>query len=116
MVEEKKNDEKLFRGYLDMAENRIVQILNGGKLNSITVLSVIINLMQLAESFTGLPGASKKLVVLEAIKRFIFVSNPENVEGTIDIDLLSGLVDTMINIEKGEITIKFDPKKCCPCF
>lgn len=75
----------------------------------INILNICVVAMQKVEKFNNLSGSDKKQVVLSGITQVL-----KNRGGDSNLtSLLPSFIDTSISIEKGEINISIDGKKCC---
>lgn len=71
--------------------------------------TVIIKCMKLVELLSGLTGAEKSEMVRKAIHRFLKDRDlPE-----IGDNVLSGIIDTFVLLDKNQLKIKRRIKKCC---
>jgi len=75
----------------------------------INILNICVVAMQKVEKFNNLSGSDKKQVVLSGITQVL-----KNRGGDSNLtSLLPSFIDTSISIEKGELNISIDGKKCC---
>ena len=86
------------------------QILAGAKLNASNLTVILVNLMQILETYPKLTGPQKKEVILAAINMLIDDQN-DNVEDAETLKLLvkmtlPNLIDTLVSIDKKQINIK----------
>ena len=86
------------------------QILAGAKLNASNLTVILVNLMQIIETYPKLTGPQKKEVILAAINMLIDDQN-DNVEDAETLKLLvkmtlPNLIDTLVSIDKKQINIK----------
>jgi hypothetical protein len=98
---------------LQMDINELVHYLENfigeGVVNILNILNICVVAMQKVEKFNKLSGSDKKQVVLGAISQII-----KNKGGDDNLTtLLPSFIDTSISIEKGELNISINGKKCC---
>lgn len=86
------------------------QILAGTKLNASNLTVILVNLMQIIETYPKLTGPQKKEVILGGINILIDDQN-DNVEDAEILKLLvkmtlPNLIDTLVSIDKKQVNIK----------
>ena len=86
------------------------KILAGAKLNTSNLTVILVNLMQIVETYPKLTGSQKKEVILAAINMLIDDQN-DNVEDAETLKLLvkmtlPNLIDTLVSIDKKQLNIK----------
>ncbi len=86
------------------------KILAGAKLNTSNLTVILVNLMQIVETYPKLTGYQKKEVILAAINMLIDDQN-DNVEDAETLKLLvkmtlPNLIDTLVSIDKKQLNIK----------
>ena len=85
-------------------------ILSGAKLNSSNLTNILINLMQIVETYPKLSGIQKKEVILASINMLIDDQN-DNVEDSETLKILvkmtlPSLIDNLVKIDKKQLSIK----------
>lgn len=89
---------------------KLKQILAGGKLNASNLTVILVNLMQIVETYPKLTGSQKKEVILASINMLIDDQN-DNVEDAETLKVLikmtlPNLIDTLVSIDTKQLSIK----------
>lgn len=88
----------MMNSYVDQLVASIDSTLGpNGRITSLNLLSICINCMRLVESFPELKGIQKKDLVIKAITKMD--------SDSVIINMLPEMIDTVINLEKGTITV-----------
>ena len=90
-------------------------IIGTGKISAANMVSVLISLMQLVETYDDVKGMQKKAVILDAL-RHIIDDQIEDAQEAANLKLLvqmtlPSVIDTFVSLDKKEMTIKL--KKSC---
>lgn len=88
----------------------VKRLLHGGKLTPTNVVMIMVDLMQIVDTYTTLKGSQKKHVLLSAITMLIDDQN-DNVEDANDLKnlvkmTLPSVIDVVISIDKKQLKIK----------
>jgi len=101
---------------LDRYMDRVYEYLNdmfaNGHVNLIDTASIIISLMQLVAGYSDLRGQQKKDLILRALEKY---DDQHPDEPNLLTVSLSGFIDAMIGVERGELVISVQPEKCMSC-
>lgn len=128
MIDETKTplrDFKLQLPVSDIADKlyKSLSLLVGGeKINTTNVVIIATNLIQIVEKYPKLKGHQKKMLILQVLKKFVedHLENEEEKVVLTFIDLfLPSVIDTIISVDKKEISVKIKKglKTCFPyCF
>ncbi len=96
---------------VDALVKAIENIMGNEEINSVNVLSLCINAMQIVEKMPKMSGEMKKKVVVSAIGELI-----SRRKGDMSLlSLIPQFIDTTINVEKGKIHITINPEEVLSC-
>lgn len=105
---------------IDKLYNSLSRIVEGEKINTTNVVSIVTNLIQIVEKYPDIKGEQKKLLLIHVLKNFVKnnLDDEEKIAVLTFIDLfLPSVIDTIISVDKKEIVIKMKKsfKVCFPC-
>lgn len=87
------------------------EILNGGQITILNILSLCVNAMQSVEKIPKLSSNQKKQIVLDVISKLIQQTGSDNSV----LVLIPHFIDTAISLDKGELQISITPEKVIGC-
>jgi len=99
--------------YVDILYSNLAEILNSDVLTPLNITMALLSTMQIIERFPKLKGKEKKEIVLHAIRKYV---NHHPSSNSVDLNLIPSMIDTMVSLDKGEITIKINTESCLKCF
>lgn len=98
--------------YIDIVYNELCKILKNDHVNLLHTPTILLRLMQLVEEFDDLKGFEKKDLILHVLNKYDQL-HPD--EPNLVIDSLSGFIDLMVGVDRGELVISLQPEKCLSC-
>lgn len=75
-------------------------------------MSIVMNVMQIVESYRSLSGADKKVVVIKVVLDLVGEANIEIMKQILTRTTISNLIEVIIKVAKGEIDFKKKVKGC----
>lgn len=106
-----------FQDMVNVLYKSMEAILDGKKMDLQNISHLVAKLMVEIESICKLDGSSKKSLLMVIMKIYLDKQNGDdtsdlNLESFINI-ALSGMIDTMIAIDKKHISVNLVAKTCC---
>jgi hypothetical protein len=89
----------------------LTRILGKQQLSTSNIMSVVVKLMKVIETFKGIKGSEKRDLIIEVMCRYVKNNYTENesIELTNLINIvLPSIIDTFISIDKKKIKIKIN--------
>lgn len=97
---------------VDKVVSSLEALIGGEEITPATVVSLVINCMQIVETVPNLPGQEKKDLVVAGVRKLL---EKKGVDTGI-LALVPSVIDVLISVEKGLVKIaptKEEVKKCC---
>lgn len=80
------------------------------EINAVNVLQICLLMMKHVESFKLMSGKEKKNAVLNALRELI---QRRGGAASLSMDIIPAFIDSVIQVDKGSISIHIDPTSCC---
>ena len=103
---------KTVKDFSDTLLDSLNDLVKDDGLTILNIASIVVSLMKIAEKFPNVPGSQRKKLIMEVLVRF----KTEHPDCTIDLGLVASMIDVMVSIDKGELSIH-EVKSCLgSCF
>lgn len=94
--------------YVDMLYDSLSELVSGEELTPLNVTTVLVNLMQVTETYPTLHGVEKKQLIMRVLEKYVN-QHPGN---GLDLSMIPPTIDMLVDLDRGKIAIKLDPA-CC---
>jgi hypothetical protein len=100
--------------YVDIVYDSLCDMIEDGHANLLDTATMVLGLMQLVEEYDDLTGSEKKSLILRVLEKYDEL-HPD--DPNLITDSLSGFINVMVGIDRGELVIQIHPVKCLSaCF
>jgi hypothetical protein len=101
--------------FTNILVDEMIKILDGKKLTTTNMTLIVFSLMQAMERCKTVSGLEKKLIVINALNKFIETNVNDEVESQqlqmIVTLTVPTLIDTLVSVDSGELRLRM--KKLC---